>query len=228
MRILASVLVVPTLLLAWQWWADTSIERRLSPIASQIAGRDVHVDCQTIWGALIDVQPREGEVIFDRDGVPESRIFLTHDTCRRLARFAGKSRHRELDCLSGVDWSQPTPLGFGDPCYEKASRTIYAVLILAHEAYHTAGVQSEAVTNCYATQSMAYAAEALGSEPNEAQYIALAMNRLLPLQPGSYQTNDCNRGSPLDLHPKTPEFPTELPIAPAHGIGGRKGLASGA
>ena len=228
MRVLAAVLAVPLLLLVWQWWGDTSTERRLSPIASEIAGRDVHVDCQTIWGALIDVQPRHGEVMFDADGIPEPRIFLTHDTCKRLKRFEGKPHHGELDCLSGVDWSQPTPLGFGDPCYAKSAQTVYAILILAHEAYHTAGVQNEATANCYATQSMAYAAAALGAESNEAQYIAIAMDHLLPLQQGSYQTNDCRRGSDLDLHPETANFPTELPIAAAHGKGGRKGLASGA
>ena len=228
MRVLAAVLAVPMLLLVWQWWGDTSTERRLSPIASEIAGRHVHVDCQTVWGALIDVQARHGEVMFDGAGIPEPRIFLTHDTCKRLKRFAGRSHHGELDCLASVDWSKSTPLSFGDPCYERASNTIYAVLILAHEAYHTAGVQNEAVANCYATQSMAYAAAALGSDRNEAEYIALAMDRLLPLQQGPYQTNDCRRGSDLDLDPDTPTFPTELPITAAHGKGGRKGLATGA
>jgi hypothetical protein len=227
-RVVATVLAVPVLLLVWQWWGDTSTERRLSPIASEIAGRDVHVDCQTLWGALIDTQPRHGEVMFDGAGIPKPRIFLTHDTCKRLERFAGKSHHGALDCLVDVDWSRPTPLTFGDPCYEKASNTVYAILILAHEAYHTAGVQNEAVANCYATQSMAYAAVALGSSPTEAQYVAIAMDHLLPLQQGPYQTNDCRRGSDLDLHPETPDFPTEVPITPAHGKGGRRGIAAGA
>jgi hypothetical protein len=75
---------------------------------------------------------------------------------------------------------------------------------------------------------MAYAANALGAEPHEAEAIALAMVHLLPLQRGSYQTTDCVPGSGLDLNPGTPRFPTELPIAAAHGKGGRRGIASGA
>ncbi|MFN8221993.1 MAG: hypothetical protein U0R50_01945 [Gaiellales bacterium] len=228
MRLLAALLAVPALILAWQWWSDTSIERELSPIASEIAGRSVHVDCQTLWGALIDTQPRHGEVRFNAEGVPDNRIFLTHDTCRRLARFAGKSQHGELRCLRSLDWRIPEPMTFGHPCYESSSKTIYAVLILAHEAYHTAGIQNEAVTNCYATQSMGYAAAALGAEEVEAQYLALAMNRLLPIQQGSYQTDGCTKGSDLDLFPTTSAFPTELPIRAFHGRGGNARLASGA
>lgn len=226
MRILAAVLAVPMLLLVWQWWGSTSTERRLAPVASEIAGRKVAIDCQTLWGALIDTQSREGEVHFDRDGIPSARIFLTYDTCKRLRRFAGKSRHAELDCLASVDWTRP--MTFGDPCYERASKTVYAVLILAHEAYHTAGVQNEAVANCFATQAMAYGASALGAAPDEAQTVAVTMMHLLPLQRGSYQTTDCFPGSGLDLHPETPAFPTELPIVAPHGKGGRRGIASGA
>jgi len=226
MRIVAAVLAVPMLLLVWQWWETTSTERRLAPVASEVAGRQVEIDCQSLWGAMIDTQSREGEVHFDADGTPDARIFLTHDTCKRLARFAGKSHHAELDCLASLDWSRQLTLA--DPCYQRSSKTIYAVLILAHEAYHTAGVRDEAVANCFATQSMAYAASALGAAPAEAQRLALAMMHLLPLQQGSYQTGDCVPGSELDLHPETPAFPTELPIAAAHGRGGRSGIASGA
>ncbi len=120
------------------------------------------------------------------------------------------------------------PLSFGNPCYASASRTIYAVLTLAHEAYHTAGVQDEALTNCLATQSMGYAALALGASQDEALRIAAAMNVLLPFQQGSYQISGCVRDSDLDLNPKTPEFPTEVPIVPQYGKGGKPGLASGA
>lgn len=227
MRVLAAVLALPAALLVWQWWGDTSTERRLSPVASAIAGRAVQIDCQTLWGALIDTQPRHGEVRFDAAGKPESRIFLTHDTCKRLKRFAGKAHHRELACLTQIDWRIPVPLTFEHPCYREASKTIYAVLILAHEAYHTAGIQNEALTNCYATQAMAYAATALGTDQTEAQYLAVAMNRLLPIQQGSYRTDACTRGSDLDLYPKTPSFPTELPIRAPHGRGGTIHLAAG-
>jgi hypothetical protein len=228
MRFLAATLAVPAVILAWQWWGDTSIERQLSPVASAIAGRKVKVDCQTFWGALIDTQPRNGEVMFDRSGVPDADIFLTHQTCGRLADFAESRHHGELDCLATLDWSSPAPLTFENPCYRSSSRTIYAILTLAHEAYHTAGVQNEALTNCLATQSMGYAASALGAAQDESLRIAAAMNALLPFQQGGYEISDCVRGSDLDLNPKTPAFPTELPIAPQYGKGGKPGLASGA
>ncbi|MGL6280763.1 MAG: hypothetical protein ACRC50_14555, partial [Gaiella sp.] len=148
MKLLAALLAVPALVLAWQWVSDARTERRLAPVASAVAGRDVSVDCQTLWGALIDPLPRHGEVLFDRNGIPEARLFLTHQTCDRLAAFAGRSRHGELDCLHTTDWSAVPGGPFGHPCYAEASDTVYALLTLAHEAYHTAGVMNEAVTNC--------------------------------------------------------------------------------
>ena len=222
------MLAIPAVILAWQWWGDTSTERTLNPVVSAIAGREVHVDCQTFWGALIDTHPRHGEVRFDVNGIPEPRLFLTHQTCKRLADFADESHHGELDCLATLDWSRTTPLTFDNPCYQRSSPTIYAVLTLAHEAYHTAGIKDEALTNCFATQAMGYAATALGAPQDEALRLAAAMNALLPLQNGSYRTDACTRGSDLDLNPDTPAFPTELPIAPQNGKGGTRGLASGA
>lgn len=32
-------------------------------------------------------------------------------------------------------------------------------------------------------------------------------------------TNECHRGERLDLHPETPDFPTEFPIVPPGGLG---------
>lgn len=228
MRLLALVLAVPALVLAWQWWDDRATERRLAPVASAIAGRDVAVDCQTLWGALVDTQRRHGEVLFDRNGIPEPRIFLTHETCDRLAEFADRGRHRELACLAHVNWAAEGALAFGSPCYEEASDTIYAVLTLAHEGYHTAGVLDEADANCLATQAMGYAATALGAPQDEALLLARAMAVLLPRQYGDYRTTDCVPGARLDLHPATAAFPTEVPIAPPYGLGGRQGLAAGA
>ena len=228
MRILACVLVVPMLVVVWQWWLDTSTERRLTPVASAIAGRDVHVDCQTYWGALIDPLPRHGEVIFDRNGIPEDRLFLTHETCRKLASFAGSEDHSELACLPETRWSPETGGPFADPCYATASDTIYAVLTLAHEAYHTAGVRNEAHANCFATQAMAFAATSLGAPDEEGRALATAMALLLPFQTDAYRTTDCVSGSSLDLNPETPSFPTEDLISAPSGKGGIPGLAAGA
>lgn len=228
MRILAAVLAIPMVVLVWQWWHDGSTERTLAPIASEIAGRDVAVDCQTFWGALIDPLPRHGEVVFDRNGIPEPRIFLTHDTCKRLAAFAGRMHHDELDCLGQASWVVGRANPFGNPCYHESSETVYAILTLAHEAYHTAGVRDEAVANCYATQALAFAALRLGSADAEARAIAAAMAALLPFQGDAYRTTECVAGSRLDLHRETPAFPSEdAPVAPL-GKGGTRGLVAAA
>jgi hypothetical protein len=173
MRFLIGVLAIVTSVVVWQWWSDRSTESTLTPVASAIAGRDVHVDCQTLWGALIDPLPRHGEVRFDASGIPEDRIFLTHDTCDRLAGFADRSQHAELSCLRTVDWSSRYPLLLESACYREASPTFYALLTLAHEAYHTAGIKNEATANCYATQAIGYAALALGSSDEDARFAAL-------------------------------------------------------
>jgi len=215
MKTLAVLLAIPTLLLGWLHLRDARIESRLEPVASAIAGRDVSVDCQGYLGSLVDAQARHGEVRFDAAGEPEPRIFLTRSTCGRLRRFASGSRG-ELACLAELDWARRTPLVPGSPCYRRSSPTIYALLVLAHEAYHTAGSTDEAATNCYAIQAMAYAATALGAAEPHALLLAQAMATLAPLQRGDYRTAECRPGSKLDLNPATPSFPTELPIVAPH------------
>ena len=99
-------------------------------------------------------------------------------------------------------------------CYRRASPTVYALLTLAHEAYHTAGDTVEATTNCHAIQAMAFVAVALGADEREGERAADAMVALEPLQSGGYATDRCRARTELDLHPETPDFPTEHPIAP--------------
>jgi len=214
MRVLLSIAAVPVLLLGWLTWSEHSFEHRLQPIASQIAGREIAVDCQSFLGSLVDVQAREGEVRFDASGRPEPRIFLTRTTCKRLKAFAGHAHHRELDCLAGLDWASPDALSFTEPCYREAADTIYAVLILAHESYHARGVSEEATANCDATQTMAWTAHELGADADEAELVARAMEALEPRQDEPYGTTQCHAGLALDLHPETPDFPTEHPLAP--------------
>lgn len=228
MRLLACLAAVPALFAAWLWYTDRSIQHRLEPVASEIAGRQVKVDCQNLAGELLDAQVREGEVRYSAAGIPENRLFMTRKQCGRLRAFSGHAFHREVACLSGIDWDRPTPLHPGDGCYEKAASTIYALLVLAHEAYHTAGVTNEALTNCYAVQSMAYAAVRLGGDEREAALIARAMLALLPLQAGEYAMPDCTAGSAHDLWPETEAFPTESPLRAPMGRGGMSGVASGA
>ncbi len=220
MRLLASIAVVPVLFVGWQLWVDHSLEQRLAPVASGIAGRSVEVDCQSAFGALVDAQGRKGEVSFDARGTPGRTLFLTRDVCTRLRTFEKKTTHAELDCLRAIDWRATDPLATSPDCYTHASDTIYAILILAHESYHTAGSRDEAETNCFAIQAMAWTAMQLGAPQDEAELLALAMEALEPAQGPEYGTNECHRGRRLDLHPETPDFPTEHPIVAPLGLGG--------
>lgn len=226
MRFLAAIVAVPVLVFGWQAWRDHSLERRLAPVASGIAGVRVEVDCQSVWGDLLDVQWREGEVRFDATGRPERKLFLTRRICGRLREFARHAEHRELDCLRGLDWSAADPLPFDSACYARSGDTIYAILILAHESYHTAGVTDEATTNCFAIQAMAWTAAQLGAPLVEGDVIARAMEVLEPKQGSGYATSECHAGRRLDLHPETPRFPTELPLAPPLGRGVRSTLTA--
>ena len=218
MRLLAAALAIPLAFAGWQWWGDHSLETALAPIASGVAGRSVDVDCQSFWAGLVDVQWREGQVRFDPTGVPEPRIFLARKTCTRLRAFRKRAQHGELDCLRSVDWAALDPLPFESACYAEAHETVYAVLVLAHEAYHTAGVTDEAAANCYALQGMAWTALELGAPRNEAELLARAMEELEPKQGGEYATTECRPGARLDLHPETPAFPTESTIAAPAGL----------
>ncbi len=219
MRVLASIAVVPVLFVGWQLWSDHSFEQRLAPIASGIAGRSVEVDCQSLWGSLLDVKGREGEVYFDASGTPERQMFLTRKICNGLRGFDETTTHPELDCLRTIDWTTPDPLPYSSECFARSSGAIYAILILAHESYHTAGSRNEAETNCFAIQAMAWTAMQLGAPQDEAQLLALAMEALEPGQGSEYGTDECRRGLRLDLHPETADFPTELPIVPPGGLG---------
>lgn len=72
----------------------------------------------------------------------------------------------------------------------------------------------EVTANCYAIQAIAFVASRLGATDREGELEALAMAALEPYQVNGYATTDCRRGTALDLHPETPAFPTERPLAP--------------
>jgi hypothetical protein len=211
-RLAAILLAVPTLLFGWLHVRDERLQGRLEAVASAVASREVSVDCQGPLASLVDVQARHGEVRFDDAGVPEPLIFLNRPTCGRLRALAG-SHAGDVACLRTLAWDSPPALSPDSTCYERASPTIYAVLVLAHEAYHTAGVTDEATANCYAIQAMAFTAVRLGASEEEGLLLARAMVDLAPLQRGDYATVECRSGSRLDLEPGTEDFPTELPVA---------------
>src|SRR5260221_8898511 len=190
MKISGGLLTLLLGLLGWMHWSTAHIEGELRPVASAIAGHPVKVDCQGYIASLVDIQDREGEVRFDTNGKPKARIFLTRPTCERLDAFKHAHHHPALDCLVGVDWAQPEPLPPDSACGQQASPTVYALLILAHESYHTAGVVDEVTTNCYAIQAIAFVASRLGASDREGELAALAMAALEPYQADGYADDE--------------------------------------
>jgi hypothetical protein len=89
--------------------------------------------------------------------------------------------------------------------------TAWAFKNLTHEALHVAGVDDEAVTECYALQQMAQTIEALGLNRSYAERLAALgwsrYKRLARVQP-LYFSIDCRNGGPLDLAPWSSRWPT--------------------
>ena len=159
-------------------------ERRLSAIASEIAGRSVKVDCPSVLAELVDVAWNQGSVRFDAGGRPADEMKLSGETCRFLERFAeGRT-------------------DTGDEA--KVARALH---VLMHESFHLVGIRSEAAADCYAFQRVELAATRLGADPFEAE--ALAARAYVDRQetaPLDYRSTECRDGGALDLSP-TPHWP---------------------
>ena len=188
---------------AFGWWgldrADRlGNERRLSSIASQIAGRDVEVHCPGPIGRALGQDTLEGSVSFDAAGNPADETKLRKTSCAELDALAEGRRKKELACTERA----------GILCGRHARELAMALDVITHEAFHLRGIQDEARTECSSLQTMAATAQGLGATP--AQGAALARGQLAdayPLMPEHYRSPDCAEGGALDLHPDDPRFP---------------------
>ena len=201
MKLLA-VLVVPLLVFTlYKHVRERQREGRYAAVASVIAGRAVSVDCPSFWGRLIDMvdlRGARGTVQFDAHGRPSDSTSLSDATCVALERFRTSNTDAEFACL------EDPRLG----CNRDVAQAAAAVLTLAHESYHLAGITSESRTECYALQATAFAAERLGATPTRARAVAhFALLQITPRKPAEYQPVGCHDGSPLDLHPGSPVWP---------------------
>jgi hypothetical protein len=176
--------------LAW-WIADRQDrrgnERRLSAIASQIAGRDVRVECPGPVGRLLGWDIVEGSVRFGPDGAPADETKIRKQSCAELDAIAEGRREGEL-----------------------ASRreTLMAVDVLAHESWHLSGVIDEAETECRSLQTMAWTAQQLGATAEQGHAMALAQyTGAYREMPEAYRSGACVDGGPLDLRPDDERFP---------------------
>lgn len=83
-----------------------------------------------------------------------------------------------------------------------------ALLVLLHEAWHMQGQMDEAVTECYALQTVPRVAEELGASPAEAAAAArFDLARVDPRLPGEYRSAECRDGGRLDLRPGGTAWP---------------------
>jgi hypothetical protein len=185
------------------WWiADRQDrrgnERRLSAIASQIAGRDVRVSCPGPIGRLIGWDIVEGSVRFDADGNPHDETKIRKQSCAELDALAEGRRRSELDCIARTAIA----------CGRHGRETVMAVDVLAHESWHLSGVMDEAITECRSLQTMAWTAQQLGSTAEQGRAMALAQYTGAYLElPSAYRSGACVDGGVLDLRPGDKRFP---------------------
>ena len=198
-KLTISALVVTAL--AW-WVADrqdrVGNERRLSAIASQIAGRDVRVSCPGPLGRLLGWDIVEGSVRFGADGKPADETKIRKQSCAELDALAEGRRSKELECTGRT----------GIACGRNGRETVMAVDVLAHESWHLHGVIDEAETECRSLQTMAWTAQQLGATAEQGHAMALAQyTGVYQEMPEAYRSGACVDGGALDLRPDDKRFP---------------------
>jgi len=207
---------------AFEKHSRSGTERPLSAVASELAGRPVHVRCESFWHSIVNVGGNLGDVPFP-NGRAAAYTHVTRGMCKELARFRSRPEAPELACLAQFDWSRFT--GSGDPaataCSEQANDMAEALVTLTHESMHMRGWTDEAIAQCYAVQEVAYTVEQLGGSRQEAAAVASYMLSLQSFMPTDYQSSECAAGRSLDLHPETKVFPAEpVPAPPPSGFYG--------
>jgi hypothetical protein len=196
-----AIAVVAGSALVW-WIADRQDrrgnERRLSAIASQIAGRDVRVSCPGPIGRLLGWDIVEGSVRFGPDGKPYDETKIRKQSCAELDALAEGRRRKELECIARTAIA----------CGRHGRATVLAVDVLAHESWHLSGVMDEAETECRSLQTMAWTAQQLGTTAEQGRAMALAQYAGPYLElPDAYRSGDCIDGGALDLRPDDEHFP---------------------
>lgn len=172
-------------------------EARFADVAAEIARRDVRVHCQGVIGDALDVGAEAGSVQFDAGGRPSDTAELKRGVCASLRSFSADVADPDFDCVT-----------HDRRCTKHVLRTMWAVHTLVHEAWHLAGEKNEAITECYALQTTAWAAERLGASPLGGQAIARYVTvHMYPDMPAHYRSPDCRDGGPLDLRPDSVVWP---------------------
>ena len=196
MRVLLILLVPVMLFSAWQFTRREENENRLALVASAVASRDVAVSCPGFFARLVEITPNAGWVDFDQHGKPGDKTSLSAATCRGLERV-WRGDQRSFGCL------------INGSCDEDAMRAVWGVVTLAHESWHLRGVTDEAMTQCYAIQTVEQVARRLGVSRQNAHVIAVWValdDAAAPV--GQYHSPECHPGGEYDRHPETPDWPS--------------------
>lgn len=189
-------LLASAALLAVSWWIVEmrtlhANEARLAVISSEIAGRQVKVDCPGPLSRMSHWDTVEGTANMEK-GVANLRPLA----CAEADALARGKREEALGCAER-----------GNDCPESL-RLALAVDVVAHEAWHLSWIYDEGETECRAVQTLGRTAERLGA--TEAQGRALARiywQDHFPLMPRPYRSDECHDGGRLDMRPKDPRWP---------------------
>jgi hypothetical protein len=160
--------------------ARAAATERFSAEASRIARHPVTIRCDES-GEIVGV-------IQHTDGVAQvggTLAYLTPQRCYDLYRLAFE----------------------GDISFSQTAR---AIAVLAHEAWHLAGVRNEGTTECYALQSGVDLGRRLGLDDNTARQMMrqqLVENAARGAASEYVVGAECRDGGDLDLDPRESEFP---------------------
>jgi hypothetical protein len=172
-----SLLAIAVLVTGCMAWQHGKLEDRLSRAASALAGFPVHVHCQDLAGAALDVSNDLGSVQFNADGAAQHVTLIRREQCSALSGYLGKH---------GVNPS---------------AAQILAVHVLTHETMHMRGLRAEAAAECAAVQRDAHMARLLGASAPDAQALAAAYwENDYPQLSDDYHSSDCHPSGTLDEH----------------------------
>ena len=197
---LALLILVAALagLFLFQKHGKAAEESHLASIAGEIARRPVSVHCQGAVGEAIDVTTESGSVEFDASGRPADVADLKRKVCQRLQNFPQARMTKSFACLDAPS-----------SCDASVVNDAIALDVLAHESWHLEGKQNEAVTECYAQQTVGFVATKLGSDDVQARGLARLVHLLVyPHMPEDYRSDECRDGGALDLRPDSPAWPS--------------------
>jgi hypothetical protein len=169
----------------------SALEKRLSVVASTVAGRPVGVRCEDLSDLRDAVEP--GGVVEFTGERPADHARIRLDICAQLGQL-----RRDHGAGGGAE--------------------ARAVEVLAHESFHLRGIKNEAVTECYALQFVPLVARSLGATSANADRLELRALHAYPYHPPAYLSAECRPGGALDLGvPQSGDHPSNGRVNSAEG-----------